>query len=174
MGDCVMASSTGSVVVESPITQLHSPYCSATIYEDRVEYRFHRADKNAVDAFIDLLDQVLLLRYPDGVYTGMVRLLYDVRVPEVLPFYWLFSRAMEWRKNHPGYAPSEVRMAVLFGPQHRFHDAMFLRMVQQFSSLFSRNGHRFGLFEDDYEAALEWLHGEVAPDHLRDAILRSF
>jgi hypothetical protein len=174
MDDGVMAWHSDTVAVEAPVTQLDNPYCTATLYADRVEYRFHRSDKNTVDAFIDTLDQVLLLRYPDGVYTGMVRLLYDVRVSDALPFYWLFSRALEWRKKHPQYAPSEVRMAVLFGPEQRFHDTMFLRMVEQFSPLFSRKGHRFGLFEDDYQAALTWLHGDVAPDHLRDVIWRSF
>lgn len=160
-------------MTETPVARLDKGLCSAVVYPDVVEYVFHQADKAAVDALIELLDQVVALRYPNG-YNGVVRIVYDTREAGPPPFFWLFTRGQQWRHQHPAYQPSEVRMALIYSPSHRFHEAFLLRLVEQFQALFSRRTHRFGLFEDDRTAALDWLRSEDAPDHLRDTVVRSF
>jgi hypothetical protein len=166
----LISESTGPLATA---TFIEGQYCTAILYVDRVEYVFNRADKAAVDDLIDLFDRVLARRHPHG-HSGKVRLLYDMRACGPLPFFWLFTRGQEWRRRHPEYVPSEVRMALLYGPQHRFHDSFFMHMVEQFQGLFTRSTHRFGLFESDHQAAVEWLHSVDAPDHVRDAVVRPF
>ncbi len=158
---------------ETPVARFDQGHCSAVVYPDVVEYVFHRADKVAVDALIELFNQVVALRYPNG-YTGIVRIVYDTREAGPPPFFWLFTRGQQWRQQHPTYQPSEVRMALIYASTHRFHEAFLMRLVEQFHTLFSHQTHRFGLFEEDRAAALEWLRAEDAPDHLRDTVVRSF
>lgn len=160
-------------MVDAGVSRLDSAHCSAVLHPDFIEYIFHSADKAAVDSFISLMDRVLALRYPAG-FTGTVRLIYDSRTAGVPPLFWLFTRGVEWRMRHPAYAPSQVRMALLYPANQRFHDSFLFRMAEQFQWLFTHSSHRFGLSEDDRQAAIDWLMSAEADDHLRDALIRPF
>jgi hypothetical protein len=147
------------------------PYCTAHIHPDLVvEFVFHQANTATIDALMQLYNRVL----PRCAEQPISRLIYDTRQSDALPFFYLLTRTLQWRMAHQDFDPAELRMALLYTPEQRFHESFLVRILNQFKALIPFQSLRFGLFEEGYAEGLEWLRAAEAPDHLLDVTYRSF